>query len=62
METGEWVHGGWRGEVGEWEGVVAPLQWLGFSSWSVFVFWMIIHVFSSDSFSFINERTFLQIR
>ena len=62
VEAGEGVHGRRSGEIGEREGVVCSLRRFGFPSWSVLVLWVIVHVFSSDSFGFINKRTFLKVR
>ena len=59
METGEWVHGGWGGEVGEGEGVAGSLQRFWFPPGSVFVLWMVIHVFCSNTFGFIYKWSLL---
>ena len=52
MEAGEGV---WGWEIGQGEGVTGSLKGFGFSSGSVFVLWMVIHVFGSNTFGFVDE-------
>ena len=52
MEAGEGV---WCWKIGQREGVTGSLERFGFSSRSVFVLWMVIHVFGSNTFSFVDE-------
>lgn len=56
----ESFHGdGW---IGHSVWIARCLDVLGFPPGSVFVFGMILHVFGSDSFGLVNERTFFGFR
>ena len=52
MEAGEGV---WSWKIGQGEGVAGSLERFGFSSRSVFVLRMVIHVFGSNTFGFVNK-------